>query len=335
MPPRTTIRQVAEACGFSKSTVSLALRDHPSIRPATRREIQQTAKQLGYRANAALSLIAGNHWKARTDMETPIALVIAGNPSRNQIDGCHKEASRMGYRVDVFSTTSVRDLRTKLNMIYQRGIEGVLVRGPYHRFEKVIPQLERFAVVSLSSLRHICAFTEVTADYSSSVTICYRKARERGYRRIGAAIRAHEPIIQDDYDRYAAVLIEQSKHLRARGEAVIPPLMAEHHDLPAFKAWVRKHRPDCVIGFSVADLYRLRSMGYEIPGDLGFAILHVLHDQERSSGASPHQPEAAGMAVRQLDQLLRAGTFGQLPFPISIKFPADWYEGETLPVRHA
>jgi len=50
-----TMRDVAQATGFSPATVSIVLNNAPLARyiaPSTRLRIEQTAKRLGYRPNA-------------------------------------------------------------------------------------------------------------------------------------------------------------------------------------------------------------------------------------------------------------------------------------------
>jgi len=42
--PRTSLSDIAEATGYAKSTVSMALRDHPSVKPATREMIRAAGK---------------------------------------------------------------------------------------------------------------------------------------------------------------------------------------------------------------------------------------------------------------------------------------------------
>lgn len=53
--PRPTLRAVADATGFSPSTVSRALRNDPRVVPATREQITATAERLGFTQNALAS----------------------------------------------------------------------------------------------------------------------------------------------------------------------------------------------------------------------------------------------------------------------------------------
>lgn len=50
-----TIRTLAKLAGVSSATVSLALRNHPRIRPQVRERIQKIAAEAGYRLNAIVS----------------------------------------------------------------------------------------------------------------------------------------------------------------------------------------------------------------------------------------------------------------------------------------
>ena len=49
------MKLIAAKAGLSGAAVSLALRDHPSIPPATRTRIKRLADQLGYRVDPNVS----------------------------------------------------------------------------------------------------------------------------------------------------------------------------------------------------------------------------------------------------------------------------------------
>ncbi len=54
-----SIKQIAQELNMSHSTVSRALRDHPSISKATKKHVKKKAKQLGYVRNIAAKTIRG------------------------------------------------------------------------------------------------------------------------------------------------------------------------------------------------------------------------------------------------------------------------------------
>ncbi|GAB6940416.1 LacI family DNA-binding transcriptional regulator [Isoptericola variabilis] len=55
---KPNIRQVAQLAGVSHMTVSRVLNDHPNIREATRRRVEEAIEQLGYRPNMAARALA-------------------------------------------------------------------------------------------------------------------------------------------------------------------------------------------------------------------------------------------------------------------------------------
>lgn len=96
----TTIRDLAQHCGVSTATVSRALAGKDYIREELRQQIQEAAKQLGYRPN----LVARN---LRSSHSTTIGLVVADvqNPYFTRIcRAVEDEALRQGYAVFLCNT---------------------------------------------------------------------------------------------------------------------------------------------------------------------------------------------------------------------------------------
>jgi LacI family transcriptional regulator len=62
MSGRATIKSIAESLGISHMTVSRALSDHPSVRPATRAAVQAQAEAMGYVPSAAARAMRGDSW---------------------------------------------------------------------------------------------------------------------------------------------------------------------------------------------------------------------------------------------------------------------------------
>ena len=62
-----TIRDIAVGSGFSNATVSMALRNHPSISEKTRQLVREVADRMGYRANPLMAA----HWEAVRSRKPP------------------------------------------------------------------------------------------------------------------------------------------------------------------------------------------------------------------------------------------------------------------------
>src|SRR3954465_73494 len=61
---RVTMAAVAKRAGVHVTTVSLALRNHPSLPVATRQRLQALAKEMGYQPDPALSSLVA--YRSRT-----------------------------------------------------------------------------------------------------------------------------------------------------------------------------------------------------------------------------------------------------------------------------
>src|SRR5687767_13754310 len=109
MNRRPTIRDIAKIVGFSHSTVSEALRDHPSIPEKTREKIRKVADQIGYRFDPMLSALSSYRWKGYqpSHQGTLAWLVDARNEKdyRRKVDysriliQVRERASQLGYRI--------------------------------------------------------------------------------------------------------------------------------------------------------------------------------------------------------------------------------------------
>ena len=62
---------VAERAGFSRATVSRALRNHPGIPEATRQRVVDAAAALGYRPNPLVAALMAQLHTGRSASETP------------------------------------------------------------------------------------------------------------------------------------------------------------------------------------------------------------------------------------------------------------------------
>ena len=74
MSTPATLQDVADRAGVHRSTVALALRDHPRIPEATRVRIKAVADQLGYRVNPFVAALMQSRRVGRTDVAPFVAV---------------------------------------------------------------------------------------------------------------------------------------------------------------------------------------------------------------------------------------------------------------------
>src|SRR4051794_29993861 len=76
------LQDIADAARVSKATVSLALRNHSSIPPATRTRIQTIAEELGYRPNPLVSALMSYQRARQPNRPRDLTLAMVINFSR-------------------------------------------------------------------------------------------------------------------------------------------------------------------------------------------------------------------------------------------------------------
>lgn len=109
-PPN--LREIARQARVSHTTVSLSLRNHPSIPISTRERIRRLAEQLGYRPNVLISaLMSQVRLKVRNSSLEVIAFLTGGasandwqehSASVGFYEGAQHRAQELGMRVEPF-----------------------------------------------------------------------------------------------------------------------------------------------------------------------------------------------------------------------------------------
>ena len=122
-----TIKDIARECGISFSAVSKALKGSPEISAATIELVQETAKKMGYRANAAAR-------KLRTKRSYDIGVIFedaTGSGLQHQyfasiFDALNISANQKGYNISFLNSVNRRQ-ESYLSQAKYRGFDGVVV----------------------------------------------------------------------------------------------------------------------------------------------------------------------------------------------------------------
>ncbi len=93
MKSRTTIKDIARALNIHHATVSRALRDHPDVKPETRRLVKEMARKLNYQPN----ILARNLKMNSTNMIGVIVPEIKHHFFAAVISGIEEVAYQAGY----------------------------------------------------------------------------------------------------------------------------------------------------------------------------------------------------------------------------------------------
>lgn len=130
-----TIKDIAKECGVSFSTVSKALKGSSEIGAATIQLVEETAKRMGYQANAAAR-------KLRTNRSYDIGVIFedaTGSGLQHQyfasiFDSLNITANSLGYNISFLNNVN-RSKSSYLSQAKYRGFDGVVVASTndFHR----------------------------------------------------------------------------------------------------------------------------------------------------------------------------------------------------------
>ncbi len=335
------MRDIAKRSGVSVATVSMALRSCGTVSTARAEEIRKLAASMGYRANPLLSSLASKKFRTgKTIRGTPIAILNfpmsasgEGSPASSPdlyVRDLLREARQLGYAPTVYNYPFGRSTKQLERILYHRMVQGILLHGSVDQ-KGMMDDFDwsPYPVVQCARFHISPRFHTVRSNIFQSVKLAFEKVMELGYRRIGMAVGHHDIPIEDDQARHGAAVAVVAANLPPKRR--LPVFLGSINDRPAFKDWVKKTKPDAVLGFSPRFYWLLSEMGFSMPGDIGFASLHMAPDnKEPLSGLLQNNAAIARQSVVFLDQLIRERQRGIPELPMHLLIPSTWVDGETL-----
>jgi DNA-binding LacI/PurR family transcriptional regulator len=332
---------VARHLGLSNACVSMALRNHPKISKETRCKVKEAAALLGYRrdplVSAHMSYVsrAGEVHRAAQNIAVltrfpgpirELGFELTSYPSL--LKGIAQRAEELNFFVDEYP--QLKGLTGKrLNSILQaRGVQGVIIFPGASTFPEYLQvDWSAYCGVHIGHDLPVPRYHRVSAPHRQAMMLMLEQLVSRGYQRIGLAL-------AQDRDRG---LQYGWSHAFAGYQATIPasrrvPLIPSP-DRTRLKQdlikWIRRHRPDVIIGAECAILDWLREKGIHVPEDIGFAC--AVHDPLSTLSGSLYRADDLGReAVNQLASLVYQNQTGEVEDPILVTLGSRWHEGQTL-----
>lgn len=177
-----TSSTVARAAGVSQATVSRALRGDPRVREETRRLVEETAEQVGYRPT----------WAAPTDPPRTRTIGVVVSDLTNPffptlLTPVHDELRLLGYGVVLFAErTDIPTGQEALHNLLDRSIDGLLVTTATldSRLAAAVGKRD-LAVVLLNRYVDGMDVDRVIADNEEGGRAAARHVAELGHRRVG------------------------------------------------------------------------------------------------------------------------------------------------------
>lgn len=344
--PRPTLNDIARTVGYSKNTVSLALRGDPQIPEATRERIRKAATQLGYQPNAVVShLMAQLRASRTTRLQAKLALVNANRDPdafRNHptiptyVEGCESRAAKLGYSFDRFwlhdpTLNAARWLR----ILHTRGIKGLLLVGlmdTNHLPDELRPVWEQLPTVVTGVRTRDPALSFCSVDHHNLALMAFERALALGYRRPGLVL---DDVIDALVERRFSAGYLTGQRGRPRGSHV--PIFSERMGEPAeearFRAWLEQHRPDVIFTLYNHVLGWLKAAGRRVPEDIGVIQLEWRATRPEIAGLNQHNLVTGEAAVDMIVSQIHNNETGVQDFPRATLIGATWVDGASVVVQ--
>ena len=339
-------KTIANALNIGKTTVSLALANHPRIPKKTRDQVHEMARTLGYKPHPLFADLAKQRWRGQKLTQLTVGFI--GETRRtggmgnfySTSQGVLKQAGALGYHVEIFFLDEYRNPAAFQKMLLARGIQDLIFNGVLHQNVHLEMDWDRFVTV----FTHSCVFPTklhaVVNNHYGNIISAWKKAVELGYTRIGAILLNHGSHLVDDELRMAGMMVSQQRFYPEL--AAIPPLELDALLIPwgsivrdQISKWVRKNRPDAIIGFQGGYHFHLRHLGYD---SLGFINLHLPYHRKTDpccsqAGMEMIDAEIGAEAVNLLHMCRKTNQWGIPARRIEHVIDAQWRDGYTLPPK--
>jgi len=341
---RISQRDIAKSANVHFTTVSLALRNSPSLPEATRLRIQKLAQEMGYRPDPMLSALQAYRKTVKASgfkgaiawinsYKNPADLYL-GRFTRLYLAAARKRCEELGYGLEEFNLAEVSTARLS-KIFHARNIQGILLPPQPHNRSHINFDWENFSAVafgySLSRPRlHIVA----NAQYSSA-RMGVRVLRKYGYRRVGFVTTMNSDE-RTDQNFSSGYLTEQR---RASSADEIPVLyLKDYHDASIqqveFFRWYKKHRPAVILSLYDRVSLFMKDLGISF-NECGLALL-ILDPSSEGEFAGVDQNDAliGTSAVDFLVGMIHRNERGVPKTPLRVLVEGKWIDGKSVSHQH-
>ena len=335
-------KDVARRAGLTQATVSMALRNHPAVTPATKARVLQSARELNYRPNPLVSSLMTHIRAGRAlhDQGTLAVLIantttgmtkeawLASEVYARQYRGARLRAEQLGYLMEHFFQEDYRSSSHLDRVLYARGIAGVLLAPPQNLRESPIRLTwPNYAYAAVAYSWSDLAVHRSATHHRHNVDLAYRELFRRGYQRIGLSLPSNA-VEGVDANWLAGFLYWQWK-LPAKQRVPLFVYKSLHQKEGAFARWFARYRPDALLSLTGDEKGWMDALGIRVPADLGLACVNRPHNSVFSGVEENHEAVGA-VAADLLIHQIQSNERGLATHPRLVLLEGTWVEGNSL-----
>lgn len=332
------MKDIAEKAGVHVSTVSLALKDSPRIRESTRKQINEIAARLGYRPNPYLSTLMQSRRVRKVPQSSPVIGYVSFGASRDEwkslevefdfFKGCQSAANRRGYKVEDFwiREPGLSEKRFS-NILYNRGIQG-LVLGPSRELDaRVELDWERFSAVAIGYSLHSPQLHRVTNNHFLSTIRVMDYCAQHNLRRVGFVVQELQTVRLQH--RWLGAYLAKRRELNLDGE--IEPLITNTWSKKTLLDWFNRYQPEVIIGpFGSSANRWLKEAGIQIPQDVQTVSLACPRAGHEVTGIFENYFGIGAKAVQMVISMVEQTEKGIPESPTTLSMEGIWNPGTTV-----
>ena len=338
MAEKISMAGLAHLSGVSRTTVSLALRNHPSISEARRKQIAALANKHGYTVDPELSKLARAIQCRSTKNKPAISCLIFNDSAKSGLYAPYitrfyttlkDTVERKGFHLDEFhihrDKISPQALR---RILIARGIHGLIV-GDHKPNE---PFLKEF---NFSGFSCACPQVDETSggipssgsNHFHNTLLALEKTLRYGYRRPGMIFFSSEYAQNWHWMEGAYYFF-----IKRNGLKLSPPLVLLEWSDQSAVDWVEKYRPDVVLASPSHTPKLLHQAGLSVPKDVAYASLNLQNpNSSLIAGIDDRISVRVGAMVDLVIDQMNRNVCGLQRDPVRIFIEGNWVNGDTMP----
>ena len=325
--PATTLQDVADQAGVSKSTVSRALKNHPRISKETCERIQALVKTLKYRPDPLIATWVKRRWDRKGRGLETIAWLTAFpvkedwkvSPfTREAFRGAEARAMERGYSLAHFWLRAPGMTAKRMSHILtSRGIRGVCIAPLPKGRSHLSLKWEDFSCATIGYSLSRPELHRASPHQLQGIEVALRALRHAGYRRIGVCI-AQQVNLKVNFHWMAGVLLFQAQH----GDTQIPLLLSASETNPKeFIRWFKQHRPEVLLGSNEFVKRWIDQVGLSVP-----VALLAWYENAALPGVDQRAADVGEAAVDLIISQLQSNETGVPRVPRVVMVQGEWRE---------